>query len=137
MNKGWLYGLTKLKQLSLAHNQVCRHQHLQLDLELICSCRLTTLRTMDGTFALPSGNSTFRATRFYIIFTIIIMTFIITILIIITIIVLIFVNSSLRLLRGTSCVGCQVSPTLILGDHDFHDDHDHVDHERDKDHDDL
>ena len=22
MNKGWLYGLTKLKQLSLAHNQV-------------------------------------------------------------------------------------------------------------------
>ena len=23
VNKGWLYGLTKLKQLSLAHNQVC------------------------------------------------------------------------------------------------------------------
>ena len=94
---------------------------------------------MDGTSALLSGNSTFRATRFYIIITIIITIIIIIIIIffIIIILLLIFVNSSLRLLRGTSCVGCQVSPTLILGDHDFHDDHDHVDHEQDKDHDDL
>ena len=30
VNKGWLYGLTKLKQLSLAHNQVGHcPQHLQ------------------------------------------------------------------------------------------------------------
>ena len=44
----------------------------------------------------------------------------------IIIIPLIFVNFSLRLLRGTSCVGCQVSPTSISGDHDDHDDYEKI-----------
>ena len=52
---------------------------------------------MDGTSALLSGNSTFRATRFYIIIIVILITTIIIIMIAIIIILLIFVNFSLRL----------------------------------------
>ena len=87
VNKGWLYGLTKLKQLSLAHNQVgpCP-QHLQenarhsfylflvsikIKVSLNYIFRLTTLRTMAGTSAPHCGNSTFRETRFVTVFRII------------------------------------------------------------------
>ena len=52
---------------------------------------------MDGTSALLSGSSTFRATRFYIIIIVILITTIIIIMIAIIIILLNFVNFSLRL----------------------------------------
>ena len=125
VNKGWLYGLTKLKQLSLAHNQVCPLLLQQdalalpclLQLIMISLLRSTTSRTMDGTSAQRSGNSTSRATRFNSIIIIMIINIIkITIITTKIIILLIFVHFSSRLLRGTSCVGCQVSPTSISGD---------------------
>ena len=40
VNKGWLYGLTKLKQLSLAHNQVCPLLLQQDALALPCLLKL-------------------------------------------------------------------------------------------------